>query len=417
MANVGTLNLKFKLNLKCLLVAFVLLIMVVLEALYNGSYLDEIVGVVSIAYIIISARRLQRTDLITIILLVIVVAIGLVSNMIFQLNTSFFSILIDVLTQVKLIFAFYAVKYFLSPSEKITVANILVPIAKLFCLASFVCAIITQFAYIGMSTGEVRYGINVFNFIFDFNHQYTSTYMLVFGVLVCNTSMSEKVKKRYYVIALISILFATKSPALMFTAVFVVLFFYFKKHERLSIWLLIPMAVIIIIAGTYQINEYLLNENSARRIFFEYAFKTANDHFPLGSGFATYGSEQASRIYSPLYYQYGFDQMWGLSPEYGMFLNDNYWPTVIGQFGWIGAIFMVAVYGKVFFTFANKKMGNAQKAFLYAAFVQYMIHAIGSAILTSSIGMVGFVSIALFSVIEEEKENSSIKLPHVRIHF
>lgn len=416
MANVGTLNLKFKLNLKCLLVTFVLLIMVVLEALYNGSYMDEIVGIVSIAYIIVSARRLQRTDLITIILLVIAVAIGLVSNMIFQLNTSIFSILVDVLSQVKLIFAFYAVKYFLSPSEKITVANILVPIAKLFCLASFVCGIITQFAYIGMSTGEVRYGISVFNFIFGYNHQYTSTYMLVFGVLVSNTSMSEKVKKRYYVIALISILFSTKSPALMFTVVFVFLFFYFKKHERLSVWVLIPMAVAIIIAGTYQINEYLLNENSARRVFFEYAFKTANDYFPLGSGFATYGSEQASRIYSPLYYQYGFDQMWGLSPEYGMFLNDNYWPTIIGQFGWIGAIFMVAVYGKVFFTFANKKTGNAQKAFLYAAFVQYMIHAVGSAILTSSIGMVGFVSIALFSV-TEEKASPSIKLPHVRIHF
>ncbi len=416
MSNISSSNLKIKINLKCLFIVFVLLALVVLEVLYNGSYLDEIIGILSLAYIIVSAKRLVRSDMITIVLLCIVIAVGLFSNLIFRINSSAFSILVDVLTQIKLIFAFYAVKYFLNTSEKITVANMLVPIAKLFCIVTLVCAVITQFADIGMSTGEVRYGITVFKFIFGFNHQYTSTYMLVFGTLVCNTAMSEKLKRIYYVIALISILFATKSPALMFTVVFVFLGFYFRKHDKISVQVLIPMIVVLIFAGTYQINEYLLNESSPRYLFFEYAFKTANEYFPLGSGFATYGSEQAARVYSPLYYEYGFDKLWGLSPEEGFFLNDNYWPTVIGQFGWIGAAVMIVVYARVFLTFANKKIGNVQKAFLYAVFAQYMIHAIGSAILTNSCGMIGFISLALFSV-TDDTETPAIKLPRVKIRI
>ena len=416
MTSKSAFNFKIKLNLKCLLVIFLIFLLIFVEAVNSGGYVDEILGAISIAYIIVSARRLQRTDLITFVLLAIVVAIGLVSNMIFRLNTSLFSILVDVLTQVKPIFVFFAAKYFLNANEKITVANMLAPVAKLFCLITFVCAVVSQFVDIGMTSGEVRYGITVFRFIFEFNHQYTSVYMLVFGVLVSNTSMSGKVRKRYYVIAIISILFAAKSPALIFTVVFVFLYFYFKKHNKLKVWVIILLAIALIFAGTYQINEYLLNENAPRRVFFEYAFKTANDYFPLGSGFATYGSEQAKREYSPLYYQYGFDTMWGLGPNDGFFLNDNYWPTVIGQFGWIGTIFMLAVYVKLFFTFANKKMGNAQKAYLYGAFVQYMVHAIGSAILTSSAGMIGIIAIALFSV-TEEKEDSAMKLPRVKIHF
>lgn len=77
MSNISSSNLKIKINLKCLFIVFVLLALVVLEVLYNGSYLDEIIGILSLAYIIVSAKRLVRSDMITIVLLCIVIAVGL----------------------------------------------------------------------------------------------------------------------------------------------------------------------------------------------------------------------------------------------------------------------------------------------------------------------------------------------------
>ena len=40
-------------------------------------------------------------------------------------------------------------------------------------------------------------------------------------------------------------------------------------------------------------------------------------------------------------------------------------------------------------------LNNYQKAFLYAGYGQYIIHAVGSAILSSSAGMLGFIGLAM----------------------
>ena len=125
------------------------------------------------------------------------------------------------------------------------------------------------------------------------------------------------------------------------------------------------------------------------------------------------GSDQAARHYSKLYYQYGFDQLSGMSPENSAFLSDTFWPMAIGQFGWIGSIIYLIVYIRVFFTFKNKKFTNQRKAFIYAVFLQYMIHAIGSAILSSSAGLIGFMAIALFTISDDESERKRSK---IKIH-
>lgn len=400
------------LYVKSLIISCVFLILIIIEVVRNGSYLDEIIGVGSMLYIFFSRKKISRNDLITIALLFVVVVIGLSSNIYSGLNKSFFSIVVDVVAETKLLFAFFATKYFLTEREKQSIIDMLVPFSKLYILSSFFCSIISLFVDIGMS-GEERYGIPSFRFFFDFNFQYVAVYMLVFGIMVCNTKMSEKKKKRYYWIAIISLVLATKAPPIMFSIIFVFLYRYFQKHKRLSMKVIIPLLIVIIIAGWFQIETYLLNESSPRRLFFEYAFKTANTYFPFGSGFATYGSDQAARVYSPLYYKYGFDMYNGMNPEDSAFLSDTFWPMAIGQFGWIGSILYIAVYVRVFLTFSNKRLIYSRKAFLYSAFLQYMIHAIGAAILSSSAGLIGFMAISLFTI--EESEDEHTNLPRVKL--
>ena len=78
----------------------------------------------------------------------------------------------------------------------------------------------------------------------------------------------------------------------------------------------------------------------------------------------------------------------------------------LGQFGWIGFVLFIALYMRIFLSFAyNRGAQSESKSFLYAAFFAYMIHAVGSAILSSSAGMIGFIAMALVSSPSEEKRN------------
>lgn len=398
---------------KSIFVVILFLVMIVIEVGNGRSYHDEVIGVVSAVYLIFFRNRIEKRDMITIITLAVVVAIGLVSNLVSNLTSSLFSIGIDVVAITKLIFGFFALKYFLSDKEKQATINMLLPLSKLYTLASFVCSIISLFADIGMS-GEERYGIPAFRFIFFHSHQYVAVYMLVFGVLVCNTKMTDKERRFYYTLAIISLVLATKAPPIMFSVIFIGLSYYFKDHERVSPGIVILGAILIIALGWYQIENYLLRDDVPRHIFFEYSFKTANHYFPLGSGFSTYGSDQAARNYSKLYYQYGFDKMYGMTPDEGMFLSDNFWAMAIGQFGWIGSIIYIGVFVRIFMTFSNKKYNNQRKAFLYAAYLQYMIHAVGSAILSSSAGLIGFMALAMFTVSDNDTHKRKSRL---KIHF
>lgn len=64
----------------------------------------------------------------------------------------------------------------------------------------------------------------------------------------------------------------------------------------------------------------------------------ARDHFPLGSGLGTYGSYGSVTSYSPIYYQFGFNLIYGMSPAYPNFIQDTFWPQILGETGILGVV-------------------------------------------------------------------------------
>ena len=67
----------------------------------------------------------------------------------------------------------------------------------------------------------------------------------------------------------------------------------------------------------------------------------AGQLFPLGSGFATFGTYMSGEYYSPLYYEYGLNTVWGLWPSNPTFVSDSFWPAILAQFGFIGLVVLV----------------------------------------------------------------------------
>lgn len=81
-------------------------------------------------------------------------------------------------------------------------------------------------------------------------------------------------------------------------------------------------------------------EGTARAAVTGGAFILARRHLPLGAGFGTYGGYAAERYYSPLYDELGLSSLYGLSPESPHYLQDTYWPHLLGETGVLGAFAM-----------------------------------------------------------------------------
>lgn len=64
------------------------------------------------------------------------------------------------------------------------------------------------------------------------------------------------------------------------------------------------------------------------------------DYIPFGSGLGSFGTAAAAKEYSPLYYKYQLNTIWGLDPSNPMFLADAFYPT-LAEYGIVGLFFFL----------------------------------------------------------------------------
>ena len=381
-------------HLHTLISIFIIGLLIYFEMCGGRSYFDEGLALTCMVYVTILflKEKLDATDQGGVILLFAVVIIGILSNIMSKLAYSWFSIFIDIISETKFLWTLLAFKYYITSDVYDEMARVLRPIAKWFCYLACIFAVISQFINIGM-TGPARYGIKSFRFIFPMSFQFLAVALVAIAII--SARENEKSNKLCYIAICISLILATKSSPLLFSVMFLLLLIYFKHHQLLKTRTIVLIGVLVVLLGAFQIQTYLMNENAPRYLFFYYGGKTANTYFPLGAGFATFGSDQAARNYSQLYYKYGFNRLFGMNMEDGSFLSDTFWPMAIGQFGWIGSFLYIYIYIRVFFSLKKMGLNTEQKAFSYAAYLQYMIHAIGAAILSASAGLIGAIALSM----------------------
>lgn len=64
------------------------------------------------------------------------------------------------------------------------------------------------------------------------------------------------------------------------------------------------------------------------------------DYIPFGSGLGSFGTAAAAKEYSPLYYKYNLNEIWGLDPTNPVFLADAFYPT-LAEYGIVGLFFFL----------------------------------------------------------------------------
>lgn len=362
------------------------------------AYTDEILCIVCSFYVLYSAfkRGIKGTDLALLIILLLCTAWGLVGNAVSKVITDWFPIVVDAICLLKIFVPFIIFKQVAAADKKMRIIHYLKPLSKALIALGAFFGTISQFVYIGMSLPQMerRYGIVPFFFIFGNEGRYG--YIIACALLV--VLMTERVKRKrimYELLAILNIVYTTKGVAYVIAACYIILLILWYRDTKLTVPKIAVLAVGGIAVSAMQINTYLRDLESPRMTLIRYGLVTANRYFPFGSGFATYGSDMAARNYSQLYYLYGFDKLWGLSPQYQMFLNDVYLGMVFGQFGYIGVILFVIMLIMVFIPVYKLDANKKVKALTLAIFIGIVVSAIATAIIKSSIGVFVFAFLGL----------------------
>lgn len=146
-----------------------------------------------------------------------------------------------------------------------------------------------------------------------------------------------------------------------------------------------------------RIGAILGDGDFARSRLLEASWAIARDHFPVGTGFGTFGSEASLHPYSDVYVQYGLSDSYGFRPEAPLFATDASWATVMGEAGALGAVLVVVALGALWVSLFRRARDGKGQGFRLAALVFVSVVLIDS--LASPRLFDGFAAVGLGALI------------------
>lgn len=332
---------------------------------FGFSYIDELVTL--LAVFLYAKRRLAAGSTMRIptygarclICLAVVVCLGLVGNLLSGLGTSPVAIAIDFFACVKTPLAL--VCFIASMEDKSRLFGFIEGECKVFAAVLLIIGLLNLVIPMAPFYGEVRYGIR--SLIFVFGHPEVLVFICV-GMTVVLCANAQRNRLWIIALAVVSCL-SLRTKGMVFAAIAVFLIYTWGHEGRFKMWHVLVGAGVAVLIGWDQYQAYYQSAGIARGELAKAAMQVANTYFPTGSGFASFGSNVTANLayYSPLYYLYGLNTIYGLAPNAAGFLSDTFWPIVIGQFGWFGLVFYcLSILFLFLFAYRSAKNGNTRLA-------------------------------------------------------
>ena len=313
-----------------------------LDTAYGGvfSYADEVIAILLVLWALLSrcGEKVgihERRGLAALGLLCI---LGLVGNLAFGYQDSAFAIAVDLFTCIKIFVAYFAARVVLRGKGRCLKAFQVVGRAFLAVAA---CGLLLHVAgIVQLGSGRVTFGIPCYQFIFS-HPTNLAAYCVGFSALMFS---GDKPKTGWLAVACLILVSTQRAKAVAMA--FVILFFVFygaakRDDMRPSKLVFVFLGAGAVFFGADQIQEYFLTSTAARSLLMQDGLAIAGKLFPLGSGFATFGTYMSGEYYSPLYFEYGLNTVWGLWPSNPTFVSDSFWPAILAQFGFIGLVALV----------------------------------------------------------------------------
>lgn len=202
-----------------------------------------------------------------------------------------------------------------------------------------------------------RFGFKAYELYFTHPSRYSFAFSFIFIMLFTKYYI---IKKHFLILILLVGLLSFRVKYFGFVLI-AFTYFYLRPYIRripkkhLLLYLII-MGIGLFIIFQEQIEFYFsLNKVGggwSRAIVLITSFEIATDFFPFGTGFGTFAGYYSGKYYSWVYNLYEIDKVWGISQKNPSFVADQYWPMIIGQFGYPGLVAFILIiyfYIKLFF--------------------------------------------------------------------
>ena len=338
------------------------------------SYIDEFTALIGACLglydiVIVRKGRPSKEQLWMSIPLLAFITVGLAGNVIYQYQP-LKSVIIDLYTNLKFFFAIGTGYYLFASMNWEEMKRTVHWNTGVITWILFTLFLIDRVFHFWPS--EIRYGIFSAK-LFYYHPTYLAGAMAF--VLVLLTVFYDKKNLAYIAMSVIIMSFTLRAKSVASAALYVAMFAFFLIFKwRLQLWHVIIAGFGSIAIAWNKIRYYFidLSGHSARSVILQKSFEVMKDHFPIGTGFGTFGSAEAAKHYSTVYINYGFNEHWQLRNIHDVentiqmiqrdtwlserfkiygeellqmdtFLSDHFWPIIFGQSGALGTATFLAI--------------------------------------------------------------------------
>lgn len=338
------------------------------------KYADEIFALLAVPIFFISSystknrkKNIYENKKIIILLLILLID-GLVSSIMSNLQPANI-----VLSDMLIVYKFFLVCFlakFMWNDEFIEKYSRKISIHIKIVILIFVGLTILNYVF-NLYPCEYRFGILANRLFYTHPTYLAGVCVFIYAMYICTN------KKIFdlYCLSIIVILFSTlrfKSLCAVGAILFLI-YIINRQNKKLSFSKLIVIGLLIYIIGYNQISVYFFSSNTdtARYQLTSKSVEIAKDYFPIGTGFATFGSYYSGVNYSPVYYMYNISKVYGIQPNFYSYVADTFWPMVLGQFGIIGTVVYIWIIYEIFrkiqsiYTIENKYIYMAKIVCLF----------------------------------------------------
>ena len=385
-------------------ISFIILLFQVPLALMANifNYYDEFFEISLILIFLFSKSKIRKNTVCIIFGLIAVIIIGIFGNCISKINFSFFPISLDLIGILKPFVALVVLKDICDSSIVSMIYNKISKIFEIYILAGVVLYLPLLIFARNLVFQQERFGIPSYSFIAG------NPGML--GLYVITIAAFLSLKEEYYTsfkvkIILISVIIlcilTTKGSSIIFVGIFILLILF--MNNKVKLWHIIIAIPLVAFLSQYQISNYIENSTSPRILLLQNGINLANESFPIGKGFGTFGDQVSYNYYSELYYQTGLSEVWGFRPiDNAMVINDNYWPMLLAQFGYIGTLIIFVIYIYLFYLINKYKDScKLRKIMMISLFMAFMYTSLANAYLTGTLGEFAFAVLGLYIAMQK----------------
>lgn len=302
------------------------------------GYADEVLAVVGLLCFfleVFSVHRILKSNTLIIAGICLFVMAGILGNFIFMYQPVLSIAMPDLFLSIKFFLWMYFAIYFCKKGNfnYNALFQTLSEHAKILLYFIFFLTIIDEMFHVFNEYSDIKMGMRAVAL-----YEGTTSLASTAATLMCLCMFGERKLKwtKEIIFALLVILATLRFKSLAAVAVFILLFFYGKTlRKKIKWWYFIVLGLLAVFIAGKQI-LIVIQSGAARSMLFIVGFRLLLDYFPLGTGFGTYASYFSKVRYSPIYEIYNLSNVYGLSVDKSSFINDTFWPMVLGQTGFIG---------------------------------------------------------------------------------